>query len=134
MITDTHLDRINTRNPETRYGRLLGLLALVIHEAHNQLAIRAIGLEEGAFVAIDENGIAQVFGNGTKIGQDAYFLQTNGAVPEQIEPGWPLIWNNEGQAVKVYRISGTPEGSGHFDLGMRILLSTQVDFPKLSIV
>ncbi len=116
VITDTHLDRINTRNPETRYGRLLGLLAKIIHEYNNQLTTRAIGLEEGAFVAIDEKGIARVFGNGTKIGQDAYFLQTNGAAPEQIEPGWPLIWNNLGQAVKVYRIPGDPEGSGHFDL------------------
>jgi cyanophycinase-like exopeptidase len=116
VITDTHLDRMNSRNPETRYGRLLGLLAKVIHEDNTQLATRAIGLEEGAFVAIDDKGIATVFGNGTKIGQDAYFLKTNGAVPEQIEPGWPLIWNNQGKAVKVYRISGTPEGSGQFDL------------------
>ena len=116
VITDTHLDRMNTSNPETRYGRLLGLLAKLIHEDNNQLSTYAIGLEEGAFVAIDEKGIVRVFGNGTNIGQDAYFLQTNGAVPEQIEPGWPLIWNNEGKAVKVYQIPGTPEGSGHFDL------------------
>jgi cyanophycinase len=116
VITDTHLDRINTQNPETRYGRLLGLLARVIHENGDQLETRAIGLEEGAFVAVDEKGIARVFGNGAKVGQDAYFLQTNGAVPEQIEPGWPLIWNHEGKAVKVYRISGTPEGSGYFNL------------------
>ena len=65
VITDTHLDRMNSRNPETRYGRLLGLLAKVIKKDHNKLNTRAIGLEEGAFVAIDENGIAQVFGNGT---------------------------------------------------------------------
>ena len=116
VITDTHLDRLNTRNPETRYGRLLGLLAKIIHRDRRLLDTRAIGLEEGAFVAIDDNGIATVFGNGTNIGQDAYFLQTNGSVPEQFEPGWPLIWNNEGKAVKVYRISGTPEGSGRFDL------------------
>ncbi len=116
VITDTHLDRINSNNPETRYGRLLGLLAKVIYQDNNQLNNYAIGLEEGAFVAIDEQGIAKVFGNGTKIGQDAYFLQTNGHLPEQIEPGWPLIWNNEGKAVKVYQISGTREGSGSFDL------------------
>ncbi|MEA5535890.1 cyanophycinase [Crocosphaera sp. XPORK-15E] len=116
VITDTHLDRINRKNPETRYGRLLGLLAKVIYEDNNQLNHYAIGLEEGAFVAIDERGIAKVFGNGTNIGQDAYFLQTNGVLPEQMEPGWPLIWNNSGKAVKVYRIPGTPEGSGYFDL------------------
>ena len=116
VITDSHLDRINSRNPETRYGRLLGLLARIIYEDNNQQVTYAIGLEEGAFVAIDERGIGKVFGNGIDRGQDAYFLQTNGVSPEQIEPGWPLIWNNDGQAVKVYRIYGTPEGSGCFDL------------------
>jgi len=116
VITDTHLDRMNQRNPETRYGRLLGLLARAVYEDNNRLDNYAIGLEEGAFVAIDEKGIVKVFGNGTPIGQDAYFLQTNGAVPEQMEPGWPLIWDNKGKAVKVYRIRGEREGSGYFDL------------------
>lgn len=116
VITDTHLDRINENSPETRYGRVLGLLAKVINKDDKRLDNYAIGLEEGAFVAIDDQGIAKVFGNGTEIGQDAYFLQTNGALPEQIEPGWPLIWNNNGKAVKVYRISGDRQGSGSFDL------------------
>lgn len=116
VITDTHLDRLNEDNPETRYGRIFGFLARVAHDTGNQLPVYGIGLEEGAFVAIDENGIAKVFGNGTQKGQDAYFLQTQGAIPEQIQPGLPLIWNHAGQAVKVYKIAGTPKGSGHFDL------------------
>jgi cyanophycinase-like exopeptidase len=115
VLTDTHLDRINKKQPETRYGRLLGLLAKIVHN-HPQLNVYAIGLEEGAFVAIDQNGIAKVFGNGSTQGQDAYFLRANRGLPEQLEPGWPLIWNNQGKAVKVYRIAGTPEGSGRFDL------------------
>ncbi|MGK7931292.1 MAG: cyanophycinase [Microcystaceae cyanobacterium] len=115
VITDTHLDRMNETNIETRYGRLLGLLARLVAQK-GRLDYYAIGLEEGAFVTIDEDGIAQVFGNGTDEGQDAYFLQTNGAMPEQIEKGWPLIWDNGGKAVKVYRIAGTKEGSGYFDL------------------
>ncbi|MGF1494284.1 MAG: cyanophycinase [Microcoleaceae cyanobacterium] len=114
MITDTHLDRCNENHPETRYGRIFGFMArLMIAERQ---PVYGIGLEEGAFVAIDENGIAQVFGNGTDEGQDAYFLQTNNAFPEQIKPGLPLIWDNHQQAVKAYRIKGTPEGSGSFDL------------------
>lgn len=113
-ITDTHLDRVDSNHPETRYGRFFGLVALVCNG--NQLPVYGIGLEEGAFVAIDEKGIAQVFGNSTTKGQDAYFLQTNGAVPEQIQPDLPLIWNHHVQAVKVYKMSGTPEGSGNFDL------------------
>lgn len=114
VITDTHLDRIDTEISETRYGRIFGFLARIVYE--KGFPALGIGLEEGAFVAIDENGIAQVFGNDTNEGQDAYFLQTNGAIPEQIQPGLPLIWNNNGQAVKVYKISGNPEGSGQFDL------------------
>ncbi len=116
VITDTHLDRLDEDHPETRYGRLFGFLARIVHDNNNQLPVYGIGLEEGAFVAIDEKGIAQVFGNGTTKGQDAYFLQTQGMAPEQIQPELPLIWNHNGQAVKVYTISGTAEGSGHFDL------------------
>ncbi len=114
VITDTHLDRCNENHPETRYGRIFGFMARIM-VAENQ-PVYGIGLEEGAFVAIDENGIAQVFGNASKRGQDAYFLQTNGAAPEQIQPELPLIWDHDGQAVKVYRIQGTPSGSGFFDL------------------
>ena len=116
VIADTHLDRLDPDNPETRYGRIFGFMARIVHDNENQLPVYGIGLEEGAFVAINEKGIAKVFGNGTTQGQDAYFLQTNGAVPEQIKSGLPLIWNNNGQAVKVYKIAGTPEGSGQFDL------------------
>lgn len=116
VITDTHLDRLDDDHPETRYGRLFGLLARVVHDNGNQLPAYGIGLEEGAFVAINEKGIAKVFGNGTTQGQDAYFLQTQGCLPEQIQPGLPLIWHHNGQAVKVYKISGTPEGSGQFHL------------------
>jgi cyanophycinase-like exopeptidase len=116
VITDTHLDRLDANHPETRYGRLFGFLARVVNETDNPFPVYGIGLEEGAFVAINEKGIAKVFGNGTTKGQDAYFLQTQGVAPEQIQPGCPLIWNNHGKAVKVYKISGTPEGSGHFDL------------------
>jgi aspartate 4-decarboxylase len=115
-ITDTHLDRIDKDHPETRYGRLFGFLARIVQDTDNQFPVYGIGLEEGAFVAIDEHGIATVFGNGTRQGQDAYFLQTQGAAPEQIQPGLPLIWNHHGKAIKVYKISGTPEGSGQFNL------------------
>ncbi|MGK7892908.1 MAG: peptidase S51, partial [Xenococcus sp. (in: cyanobacteria)] len=36
--------------------------------------------------------------------------------PEIIEPREPLVWNNNGRAVKVYIIQGTAEGSGSFPL------------------
>ncbi len=117
VITDTHLDRCNKNHPETRYGRIFGLMArIMVAENRENQPVYGIGLEEGAFVAIDEHGIAQVFGNDSDRGQDAYFLQTNGAFPERIKPESPLIWDNNGQAVKVYIIQGTPAGSGSFDL------------------
>ena len=121
VITDTHLDRCNDSHPETRYGRIFGLMARIMLDNHQP--IYGIGLEEGAFVAIDEKGMARVFGNASERGQDAYFLQANGAAPEQIKPGAPLIWDNYGQAVKVYRIQGTPEGSGLFDLNNWLIAS-----------
>ena len=37
-------------------------------------------------------------------------------MPERIERRQPLIWDGNGKAVKVYRIRGTAEGSGSFDL------------------
>ena len=114
VITDTHLDRKNDNHPETRYGRIFGIMARIMLDARQP--VYAIGLEEGAFVAIDEQGIAKVFGNDRDRGQDAYFLQSNGSMPEQMKPGLPLIWDDEGEAVKVYKIQGTPEGSGSFDL------------------
>ena len=113
-ITDTHLDRLKRpQYPETRYGRLFGFLARVVDE--NGIPAYGIGSEEGAFVAVDEEGIARVFGNGEDRGADAYFLQAQ-EIPERIERREPLIWDRNGKAVKVYRIRGTAEGSGSFDL------------------
>ena len=81
VITDTHLDRCNDRHPETRYGRIFGLMArITLHEYQTY----GIALEEGAFVAIDENGIATVFGNGSDRGQDAYFLFGNHKHPNPL--------------------------------------------------
>ncbi|NET56104.1 MAG: cyanophycinase [Symploca sp. SIO2E6] len=122
VITDTHLDRCNDNHPETRYGRIFGLMARIMLDS-NQPVVYGIGLDEGAFVAIDDKGMAKVFGNASDQGQDAYFLQSNGAAPEQIEAGEPLIWDNDGEAVKVYRIPGTPEGSGLFDLNNWLIAS-----------
>ena len=115
VITDTHLDRRHGPEHETRYGRLFGMLARVAKVNGVQPPSYGIGLEEGAFVGI-ENKIARVFGNGKTDGADAYFLKTNGAMPEQLSRGSPLVWNNNGKAVKVYRIPGTEKGSGSFNL------------------
>jgi cyanophycinase-like exopeptidase len=116
VVADTHLDRVDKDNPEPRYGRSFGFLARNYHHVNYQRNVYVIALEEGAFVAIDEQGIAHAFGNGKKTGQDSYFLQTIGLIPEQMQEDLPLIWDQKGRAVKVYIIHGTPEGSGSFDL------------------
>ncbi|MDJ0597259.1 MAG: Type 1 glutamine amidotransferase-like domain-containing protein [Crocosphaera sp.] len=113
-ITDSHLDRLHPpRYKETRYGRIFGFLARLVDD--NSLPSYAIGAENGAFIAIDTNGIATVFGNGTNRGADAYFLRAE-TRPENLREDEPLVWDSDGKAVKVYKIQGTTEGSGQFNL------------------
>lgn len=114
VIVDTHLDRGHGPDDETRYGRLFGLLARTVVDHGGRLPAYAIGAEEGAFIAIDDNGRARVFGNGPATGADAYFLQTDGGRPDVVEPGVPLVWTSV--PAKVYKIAGAPEGSGLFSL------------------
>lgn len=116
-ITDTHLNRTHGPNKTNRYGRLFGLLARCVVD-NQDLGYRAIGADEGTFIAIDENGVAKVFGDPTGIyPTNAYFVQTNCQFPEQCEKGKPLIWDREKSEVKTYVIQGTRNGEGNsFDL------------------
>ena len=115
-ITDTHLDRAHGAGDENRYGRLFALLARSVADRDGQLPAFAIGAEEGAFLVVDASGVAQAFGNGSAPGADVYLLQSNGTGPETIEAGMPLVWQRDGLAVKAYRMAGTPDGGGAFDL------------------
>jgi len=108
LITDSHLDRLHGSNDETRYGRVFGFLARSVADTGNSSA-KALGIEEGTFVALSGNGSATVYGEG-----DAFFLRAN-SYPEQITSGSQLIWNNNGNAVDVYRISGSRNGNGSFN-------------------
>ena len=112
VITDSHLNRLtgSGRKAETRHGRVLGFLARSVAD-RNTLNARAIGIDEGTLVAIDGSGNAKVFGEGK-----AYFLKPN-TYPERIQSGSKLIWNNSGQAVSVYAITGSRTGAGSFNLG-----------------
>ncbi|AWL12891.1 Cyanophycinase [Saliniradius amylolyticus] len=111
VITDTHLDRVtgNGRKAETRHGRTFGFLARSVQD-RGTLTARAIGVEEGTFVALDSNSVATVYGEGA-----AYFMQPN-SYPERITAGSTLIWDNSGQAATVYKIQGDANGNGSFDL------------------
>lgn len=112
VITDSHLDRVSGkgRSSETRHGRTFGFLARSAQD-RGTLNARAIGLEEATFLAIDASGVATVYGEGA-----AYFMRPI-SFPEQITAGAPLIWDNGGQAVSVYKIQGDNNGNGNFDLG-----------------
>lgn len=106
-ITDTHYD-----NPE-RLGRHVAFMARIVKDTALGAPVQGIGVEERTAVAINAEGKATVFGSGR-----AFFLWQNGAqtMPEVIQAGMPLTWNNNGQAVRSYVISGSSQGNGTFDL------------------
>lgn len=107
LITDTHYD-----NPDRR-GRHFTFLARMV--ADYGIEAKGIGVDEYTAVCIEENGIAQVFGD-ENYEDYAYFLQSYGGFPENCTSGEALTWNNNGQAVKVYKIQGSTDGSKTFDL------------------
>ena len=114
VITDTHYD-----NPDRR-GRHVTFLA----RAWQDLGIEAAGIacEEYTAVCIDENGMAQVFGEYPTYDDFAYFIKPNcelsstDVLPETCTSGSPLTWNRNGQAIKTYVLPGTNQGTNTFDL------------------
>ena len=107
IITDTHLNRV--RDGVTRHGRVFGFLARSIAD-RSSLLPRAIGVEEGTFFALGSDGVGKVFGEG-----QVFFLKPN-IMPELILANNGLVWDNNGEAVSVYRIQGNLTGNGSFDL------------------
>jgi hypothetical protein len=111
VTTDTHFD-----DPD-RKGRLMTFLGRQVNDYGHRAF--AIACDEYVAVCIDENGIANVYGDYPGYDDNAYFLQTNCDVPfgpETCNPSVPLDWNRNGAAVKVYAVKGMTTGSGHLDL------------------
>jgi cyanophycinase-like exopeptidase len=112
VVTDTHFD-----NPD-RKGRLTAFLARIWMDY--QTEGKAIACDEYTAVCIDPNGMASVYGDYPTYEDYAYFVQTNCALtnplPENCSAGSALTWNHNGQALKAYKIGGTPNGSGTFSL------------------
>jgi cyanophycinase len=102
-ITDQHFSQ------RGREGRLVTFMARMNKDLGKNA--RGIASDEQTAVCIDENGIAKVYGN-----NNAFFLQITSSGPAVCEPGVPLTWNQNLQAVKVYRIAGSLSGNGYFDL------------------
>ncbi|MEO1257913.1 MAG: T9SS type A sorting domain-containing protein [Bacteroidota bacterium] len=110
LITDTHFD------DRDRAGRLMVFLARLSQE--NNGRVFAIACNEYTAVGINENGEAKVFGDHPEYPDFAYFLEVNcesDFLPETLVDGQPLTWDNNGTAVKAYRIPGTADGSNQFN-------------------
>ena len=112
VITDTHYD-----NPDRR-GRHTVFLARAIVDYNTPYY--GIACDEYTAVCIDESGIASVYGTYPDFDDNAYFITPNCEVmnnlPENCASNQPLSWSQDGQALKVYAVKGTPTGLYTFDL------------------
>ncbi len=111
VITDTHFSE------RDRQGRHLTFLARAQHDFDGP--VYGIACDEYTAVCIDTSGVAHVYGTLGE-GDHAYFLQANCSItnnqPETIVADQPLTWNQNGTALKAYRIAGTASGDRSFDL------------------
>lgn len=112
VITDTHFD-----NPD-RSGRLITFMARM--RTDDGIVPRAIACNEYVAVCIDPSGVATVYGDYPNYQEFAYFLQLNceeqNNTPEVCSAGNPLTWNVNTNAVKVYKVPGTMNGTNYFSL------------------
>jgi cyanophycinase-like exopeptidase len=112
VITDTHYD-----NPD-RNGRHVTFMARIFKDW--DVPARGIACDEFTAVCIDTNGTASVYGNYPQYNDNVYFIQPNCELdtmsPENCTPGTPLNWQRKQQALKVYKVKGTSDGSNTFDV------------------
>ena len=112
VITDTHYD-----NPDRR-GRHAAFIAKQTQET--QHSIYGIACEEYVAVCVDTFGLAKVYGEYPLYDEQAYFIQVNCEIPnnfpETCESLVPLTWNQGNQALKVFKVNGTMQGTSTFDL------------------
>jgi cyanophycinase len=102
-ITDQHFTQ------RGREGRLVTFMArMMMDKGKNP---RGIAADEQTAVCVDDLGMAIVFGL-----NNAFFLKKTKDGPETCSAGIPLTWNRNMQAVKVYKIQGSPSGNGSFNL------------------
>lgn len=111
VITDTHYD-----NPDRR-----GRHATFIARFRNDFGANVYGIACNEYVAvcIGSEGKAKVFGDYPNYQEFAYFIQANCNIGNTIgncQSGQPLTWNFDGQALKVYKVPGTMNGTNYFDV------------------
>jgi len=106
VVTDTHY------NERDRQGRHFTFMARFVADFGVSASdIKGIGVDEATAVLIDDDGSAEVYGQG-----DAYFLRGTGGAPENCQSNTDLTWYQGGQAVDAYIVPGTNNGSNTFDL------------------
>lgn len=111
VITDTHYD-----DPD-RKGRHVTFMARMMNMGMNA---KGIACDEYTAVCVTPEGIASVYGDYPNNDDNAYFIQTNcalpDATPETCANGVALTWNRNGEALVVYQAKGTTAGTNTFNL------------------
>lgn len=111
-VTDTHFDERDRR------GRMVTFMARFATDS----GIRPFGIACNEYVAVcvEPNGDAHVYGETPRYPNEyAYFLQGNCVTdfaPETCVAGQPLTWNRNAEAVKVYKVPGTDNGTNYFNI------------------
>jgi cyanophycinase-like exopeptidase len=111
VITDTHYD-----NPDRR-GRHATFMARF--KVGYATTIYGIACNEYTAVCLGTDGIAHVYGDYPNYQEFAYFIQANCNMANSVEncqSGQPLTWNFNGEALKVYKVPGTQNGTNYFNI------------------
>jgi cyanophycinase-like exopeptidase len=109
VITDTHYDNPDRRGRHATFMARFKILT----------TIYGIACNEYVAVCIGNDGKAKVYGDYPNYQEFAYFIQPNCNIANAIEncvAGQPLTWNFGGQALKVYKVPGTMNGTNYFDV------------------
>ncbi len=111
VVTDTHYD-----NPDRR-GRHTVFMARFLKD----YGLRPFGIACNEYVAVcvEPNGEAHVYGEYPQYQEFAYFIQGNcngDNTPETCVAGQPLTWNRNAEALKVYKVPGTDNGTHYFNI------------------
>lgn len=112
IVTDTHYNRLEGDNRD-RKGRHVTFMARMATDW--SMPAKGIAANEYTAIAIDENGIARVFGH-PGFDDYGYFLTKYAGPPEVCREETPLTWYQDKKALKVYKIKGDFDGNGWFDV------------------
>lgn len=112
VVTDTHYD-----SPD-RKGRHCAFLAKLATDL--AMVPKGIACNEYVAVCIGNDGLAHVYGDYPAYEEFAYFIQPQcGNVNiETCQPNAPLTWLSGGQALQVYKVPGTMNGTHYFNVNV----------------